>query len=193
MTDADLCHLIAASYTTPPTATVAGDIRLVITGDVMCIPGTRETVADDWLRDLDVKIITDPVLGDCHEGCLSAADAVMAWLIATHRSTAWPRIIAGHSLGGGIASLVGAMFVLAGQPLDRLMTVGSMRSCRGEPVPRTLAPVQGDHYVHAGDPVPDLPPTFDHWRTPTVIGQADRWPISNHLMTAYLPALEQIP
>lgn len=193
MDDAALCALVAASYDAAPTATVAGDVRIVITGDVMCIPGTRPLVLADDLRDLDTARIADPFLGPCHAGCLAAADAIVAWLIAARKPTEWPRVIAAHSLGGGIASHLACIYVLAGQPLDRLVTFGSMRSCAGPTVPGILKDVSGAHYWHHGDPVPDLPPGFDHWRVPTMVGRADLWPLSDHAIAAYAAALAETP
>lgn len=194
--DAALCALVAASYDTTPIATVAGDVRLVLTGDVLCIPGTRVGVLADWMRDLDAAEITDPVLGRCHAGCLAGADAIAAWLIAGRRPTEWPRVIVGHSLGGGIASLLAAIHVLAGQPLDRLVTFGSMRSCADPTLPGILAHVPGAHYWHYGDPVPDLPPDpYQHWRVPTMVGAPEWWPVDipDHYMTAYVAAMREIP
>lgn len=193
MTDADLCALVATSYTAAPSTTVAGDVRLVLTGDVLCIPGTRPGVLADWLRDLDVRTRHDPVLGDCHGGCLSGADAAMAWLIANRLTTEFPRVIVGHSLGGGIASLLAALSLVAGFPVDRLVTFGSMRSCKGPTVPSILGAVPGVHYWHELDEVPGLPSFYDHWRTPTRIGRPDLWLLADHAIAAYAAALAEIP
>lgn len=191
MTDLDLCRLAADAYATP-TAELDGDVGYLLRGNALAIRGTRPDRLADWWRDIDAEVVTDPILGGVHRGCLEASDAIFAHLMRSLRTTEFPTVICGHSLGGGIAAPLAASLVLAGFPVQRLVTFGAMRAFADGHGPAILSGVSGAHYWHAGDPVPDLPPGFAHWREPTSIGRADLWPISDHLLTAYLPALEQL-
>ena len=83
ITDPEACSLVAASYTAVPTIQVS-DVRLVITRQpamtIVAIPGTREDVLADWIRDLSAmphESRTHPRLGECHDGCLSGAESVL--------------------------------------------------------------------------------------------------------------------
>ena len=189
MTPADLAALCDRSYTAP-TVQLDNNVGILIEGGALAIRGTRIRVLADVLRDADIETIDDPVLGPVHRGCLEAANAIAAWLVETRRSD-WPRIICGHSLGGGIAGLLGAIYAVAGCPLDQITTFGSMAACKGGTVTAISASVPvRDCFWHAGDPVPCLPPGFNLWHsTPAVIGTAAVWPIENHYIETYQAAL----
>ena len=189
MTPAELAALCDRSYTAP-TVQLDNNVGILIEGGALAIRGTRIRVLADVLRDADIETIDDPVLGPVHRGCLEAANAIAAWLVETRRSD-WPRIICGHSLGGGIAGLLGAIYAVAGCPLDQITTFGSMAACKGGTVTAISASVPvRDCFWHAGDPVPCLPPGFNLWHsTPAVIGTAAVWPIENHYIETYQAAL----
>lgn len=72
-----------------------------------------------------------------------------------------PAIIAGHSLGGAIAALVGRAY-----PEARVFVYGGKRAPRGARRDVTA-------YRHRGDIVPFLPPWRARWRQSTTIGQWD--------------------
>ena len=182
MDDADLASAVADAYVAPPTFEVAGDVRLVIVGDTILIPGTRPDVMADWLRDIDVLpnlARGHRALGLCHQGCIEGAEAALPMIPPGD----WT--IAGHSLGGGIAVLLAALLTIDGRPPRRLVTFGAMRCFVGSGVLATLAPVPGPNYCRRGDRVPDLPPLFRLWRAPLMVGVSSLDFIADHSIEGY--------
>lgn len=190
--DAENVRLLGASYGVATPTIQTADIRLVRTGNVWCIPGTREDVLADWVRDLHAipqESRTHPAIGECHEGCLTGAELVLLEFMAAIGAD--PYVIVGHSLGGGIAVLLAALATLAGHPPARLVTCGAMRCCIGPAVPTILLPVPGAHYHDGGDPVTDLPNApYGQWRERTQIGAVkDYYWIQDHYISAYMAAM----
>lgn len=194
-TDANLCRAVADSYNAVPSIAV-GDVRLVVTrqpwGHIVAVPGTREGVLADWIRDLSAmphESRAHPELGECHSGCLSGAEMALAPLLAVVGSD--PYVLTLHSLGGGVGVLLAAMATEAGRPPVRIVSFGCMRNSIGSAVPRILKDVEGIHYRNGGDPVVDLPDwPYGEWRTRTQLGVAGRPSVSDHFVAAYLAAME---
>ena len=186
--DLALCRAVAGSYEVTPSI-AAGDVRLVITEQdgicIVAIPGTRATVAADWVRDLSAwpdTSRTHPNLGECHDGCLTGAEMVVQAAAAAVADR--PFAVVGHSLGGGIAVLLAAMMP---RPPVRLVTFGAMRAAIGYQVREILAPVPGAHYRNGGDPVPDLPGwPYREWRVRVQLGVAREPCIHDHFIVNYL-------
>lgn len=196
-TNLDLCRAVADSYRAVPSIAV-GDVRLVVTrqawGHIVAIPGTREGVLADWIRDLSAmphESRAHPALGGCHSGCLSGAEMALAPLLAVVGAD--PYVMALHSLGGGIGVLLAAMATLAGHPPARIATFGCMRHSIGHAVPHILTDVPGVHFVNGGDFVPNLPGwPYGAWKARTQLGAAGRPSVSDHFIAAYLSAMEAV-
>ena len=192
MTDLGLCRAVAASYGAAPTITVA-DIRIVYRDGVLAIPGTRETVAADWIRDLSAwphRSRAHPRLGVCHDGCLTGAEAVLDAAQAAIGDT--PYVMTLHSLGAGVGVILAALLTLWGHPPARIVTFGAMRCCVGADIPGILKDIPGVHYHHGGDPVPELPPwPYREWRERTQLGQVGIPSIPDHFIAAYLAAMSE--
>lgn len=194
-TDLDLCRAVADSYRAVPSIAV-GDVRLVVTrqdwGHIVAIPGTREGVLADWIRDLSAmphESRAHPELGECHSGCLSGAEMALAPLLAVIGTD--PYVMTLHSLGGGVGVLLAAMATVAGHPPARIVSFGCMRHSIGPAVPRILADVPGAHRRHGGDFVPDLPyRPYGEWRARTQLGAVGRPKVADHFIAAYLAAME---
>ncbi|HEX4366615.1 MAG TPA: hypothetical protein VH023_07285 [Rhodopila sp.] len=194
ITDIEACHAVADSYGSVPSVAI-GDVRLVITrkpwGSIVAIPGTREAVLADWVRDLWAfphESRQHPELGECHDGCLAGAEMALAPTMAAVGND--PYVVAAHSLGGGVGVLLAAMMTRAGRAPVRITTFGCMRHSIGPDVPGILAAVPGVSYRNGGDPVPGLPPwPYADWRVAAQLGARGGDSIPDHFIAAYQAAM----
>lgn len=93
----------------------AGDTQAFVARDdataVIAFRGTQPTDLQDWMTDLRVRLEPDPILGGAqvHRGFRDALDLVWTNLAAASQncSRLW---LAGHSLGGALATLAAARF-----------------------------------------------------------------------------------
>lgn len=186
MNDLALAQLSASAYSQPPTF-AASDLHAVLTGNVLAFRGTTKDVLD-WIYDIEVFGRTkDKALGTMHAGFLAAGEA----LYALARSKLPPDVIlTGHSLGGALALVVGALMCVAGTPPAAIVTFGAprvgMMKCR-----RVLSKVTIRQWRNGNDPVPAVPPwPFLHMvKTLTAIGQPSRDPLLCHFIASYVAAM----
>jgi pimeloyl-ACP methyl ester carboxylesterase len=194
LSHADLALLAMRSYVGPQSVIVAGDVRACLLprpGElIVAVPGTHLEDIGDWMRDLDILAAEFLLLGRCHSGFASGAQALRE-KIAPELPTDLPITYVGHSLGGAIAQGLAAYHAGAwpARP-SRLVTFGAPRlAAIGNSVFAALL-AQSPHfeYERAGDPVPALP-TFGFLSapTPTPIGE---WVsridlIANHAIQLY--------
>jgi hypothetical protein len=156
-------------------------------GCVVAFRGTCNIVG--WLRDFDALPVAHEGLGTCHAGFLRGASKL--WNKLELPKTAETVILTGHSLGGALAVLVGALRVIAGERVDAIVTFGAPRAAYAR-VAEVLAPVAVRQYRRGEDPVPDVPfdlPAFPykHAREPLVaVGKAAgiRW--DDHSIRGYI-------
>ena len=115
----------------------------------------------DALRDVNAVPWYDPRIGWCHRGFLMGVLAIWPALqpaLDQARQDKVPVYQAGHSLGGGEASIAAGLMVSVGHIPAGLFTIGAPRPAFGG-LRRLLAaagvPVR--RYVGSGDPVPSVP------------------------------------
>lgn len=192
MTDADLAWLAQQAYTARPTF-VSGDVCATLTWGspkepVVAFKGTSPDSLGDWLRDLDCIPAHDADLGWCHAGFLSGAREALEWVRTA--SQGCPATVVGHSLGGALAALSGALLRCRGYPVRRLVTFGCPKVGFWG-VRKALAGVPMARYVHGDDPVPAVPPFFEHHVEASLPLNSDRSvaPIGDHSIDLYRKAL----
>ena len=189
--DADLCRIVARSYT--EATWWAGDLSALYTiadgARVIAIPGTKREIGE-WLRDFDAWPIWDRRLGVCHQGFRDGA-----WELWRHaplsRMSFGGGIIVGHSLGGALAILLGAIMTVERTPPRAIVTFGAPR-CGSWKLRRLISPIAVRSYHNGDDPVPDvpwLPGVYVHPRRQIEIGTPAPDPISDHHIGAYEKAV----
>jgi hypothetical protein len=196
--DADLCAASAAAYTSAPTIVAAGDVHAVATwrGDTMVVAfrGTVPTSWEDWFRDFAAwpeRVVNHPTLGACHDGFLTGAEAILPQLRAI-LPTARPFALTGHSLGGALAIMAGALLADRGLLPVRLTTFGAPRV--GMVLDKVLRDVDGRRFRHGDDPVPEVPCwPYRNDRGWTRVGEPAIDPIDDHMIAGYATALVAVP
>ena len=115
----------------------------------------RGTTTDprDWVVDLRVDRTLDPQIGMCHSGFLDAARTLLEVIPLGQIAGA---VLAGHSLGGALAVLIGAKAVMQGCRPSAIVTFGAPRAGSSQ-LKHTLAPLPMRMYRNGNDPVPDVP------------------------------------
>lgn len=190
MTDLDLCALSQEAYTTPP-SWQSGDVKAILRWaapkePVVAFKGTTPDCLADWLRDLDAIPMTDHRLGVCHRGFLTGAQQALEWVqTATHGC---PVVLTGHSLGGALAALTGALMGSLGEPVSQVVTFGCPR-VGFQGVRMALTGVRCARYVHGDDVVPRVPSGFEHHTVDPIALPAGFAPLGNHFISNYLEAM----
>jgi predicted lipase len=191
MNDLALAQLSASAYTATPTFT-ARDIHAVLTGNVLAFRGTTKDVLD-WLTDIEVfGVRKDKQLGTMHAGFLDAGERIFT--VARGKLPPHGVTLTGHSLGGALALVVGALMCVAGKPPALIVTFGAPRvgmlKCR-----KVLAHVTIREYRNGNDPVPDVPTwPYQHMvKKLTMIGDKsqDLLALDRHFIAAYIAALSK--
>lgn len=190
MTDLDLCHVAQEAYTTPPTWQF-GDVHVLLKWaapkePVVAFKGTSPSSLPDWLRDLDSVPQIHPRLGMCHRGFLTGALAALEAIQAASKGC--PVVLTGHSLGGALAALTGALLGAVGNPVASVVTFGCPR-VGFQGVRMALTGIRCARYVHGDDIVPTVPWPYEHHTAQhiSLTGSAD--PIANHFISNYLEAM----
>ncbi len=201
LSHADICGLVAASYSQKPTWQAGDDIRAVGTqiGDefVVAIPGTTDLRG--WLDDFSAWPTLFPIIGAYHDGFgkwgLRLADMILPALPKGGRI-----VIAGHSLGGALALVLAAAYAAAKRPPARVVVVGCPRGAfmgnltAGPLLRQALELFAYDDY---GDPIPDVPlwPMWKRLVRGAMLGKPESIllpSMSRHAITLYLANLELI-
>jgi triacylglycerol lipase len=193
--DITLCLAASAAYYDKPTFVVAGDVYVVITVingiTVVAFRGTEPSNIKDWIRDFDALPMRNRYLGLCHKGFLTGAEAAIPLLIPLLKGKQF--IIVGHSLGGAMAILTGAILTAMKLPPIQITTFGAPNSFIGDGVTTILKIIPGNRYRNGDDPVPVVPMwPFHQDREFTHIGTASIDAISDHFIAAYYSALDHM-
>jgi len=148
------------------------DIRAVITlmGEYV-VPSIRGTVITDpenWLTDLDFVPAYHPATGWVPRGFLCAALRLLPLVKA--RVAGLRVILCGHSLGGAVAALLAALLIHEGVAVVAYALAEPARS-GGHELAAALAGVEGWACRFGNDPVPMLPPLYQHPCSLVAIGE----------------------
>jgi fermentation-respiration switch protein FrsA (DUF1100 family) len=188
--DLALCHVAQEAYTALPTWQF-GDVQAILRWaapkePVVAFKGTSPTSLADWLRDLDAVPQIHPKLGMCHRGFLAGALQALEAIQAATKGC--PVVLTGHSLGGALAALTGALMGAVGNPVAGVVTFGCPR-VGFQGVRMALTGIRCARYVHGDDIVPTVPWPYEHHTAQPIAlaGSAD--PIANHFISNYLEAM----
>lgn len=187
-TDKNAAALSLQAYTQKPNIK-DGNIEGLLRGGVddsisISFRGTAKNGNSSWslIRDIitDVRFLprNDPNLGTIPRGFYTGALRICDNIERETRSTT-PIHLSGHSLGGVIALIVGAMLVNRGYKVASIRTFGAPKSGKLE----VLKDTDIKCYRHGSDIVPALPPFYDHFK-PIRIGK-EGGIISDHSMSGY--------
>lgn len=153
---------------------VVKDIE-IIRGDpgVYAFRGSDELA--DWIRDIRFCPWWTRGLGWTPAGFVKAADDCAR---AVLKDNVWGAsfVLTGHSLGGAIALLTGALLTYKGLPVSRIETYGAPRVGRLKLLDNLPVAVYRNH----GDFIPFLPPLYRN-RPPEIIQAPER----GHSMLSY--------
>lgn len=186
----------------------ADEFRATLTpsagGPIIAFRGSSE--AREWAMDL----IQLPGLGRLVQKLREAAHSPYARLGVVHTGfmvgaeALYPSIklaldgrrptLVGHSLGGALALIVGAMLTLDGNPPLEIVTFGAPRVAGAGSFRAVLDQVEVRQYHNGADMVPTLPPSYHHARDliPLHVLPHSRDPVANHFIDAYIRSLEAI-
>lgn len=191
-TDYELALFCSCAYDLMPSGTIIdhNDLRLVIDGDMVTVRGTVLNSFENWLRDFDALPLASD-FGMCHAGFLHGALNLLPLVL--DRIT--PNyVLTGHSLGGAIVIILGAMLVRVGKPPSRLVTFEAPKA-GGMQLRMPYANISVTQYRYGNDPVTDvpfLPGVYEHLRDLTNIGQRMIDPIDCHHISRTVEALKLI-
>ncbi len=193
--DRELAALAAAAYVDAPSC-AAGDVHACLTERedalVVAFRGTVPTNWADWWRDFQAwphAARDHPDLGPCHDGFLSGVEAI--WPLLRPLLVDRRVVVTGHSLGGALALVAGALLASAGARPVQLATFGAPKA-GGAKLASLLHAVPGEQYRNGNDPVPDVPAmwfVYQHTRKLNEIGAPCVDPVACHALLRYRAAL----
>lgn len=178
LSDADLASFVAKTYALKPDVWAGDNVRAMFLergGEfVIGVPGTTDL--DGWLRDFSAWPLWFDTIGLCHAGFGSGGQAL--WQLVKPKIPRTKRIIyAGHSLGGALAQVLGAMHAAEMPSLPfEVVTFGSPRvALCCNPLFHWLLgkALRIELYARRGDPIPDVPfkPLYLHHHRLDLIGE----------------------
>lgn len=179
MSDRDYALLCQSSYSGKPdygTSYGARAYKVAMGGKpVICFPGSRSV--QDWACDfmavptIDVSTADIIDLGPVHIGFLERAKSCRS-LVYKDLMAAPSYSLVGHSLGGAIALMVGALMLTQSQhPPDEIVTFGAPK-VGTEVYVNAIKSIPIRQYRFGIDPVPEFPSwPFMHARQLIEIGQ----------------------
>ncbi len=192
--DSELARLAGAAYRGPWSSQVALDCEydFLPRGDeeiVFVIPGTHPTDPLDWIRDLRVAPRHFATIGTCHAGFGAGATAIAKSALPLLSGETRLVTVTGHSLGGAMALIVGALLIASGFRV-RIVTFGAPRVAFFVNLALPLLVRRGlalREYRRSGDPVPGVPffPLFKHATRGIALGADCSSPIGNHAIERY--------
>lgn len=175
----DIADIVHRSYMTKTFE--ESNIEVLIERDVIAFRGTDEPL--DALRDIRIFPLWTKELGWCPAGFLKAGKR----LITKVMSECWTRgikpenmILAGHSLGGAVALIVGALMVRDEFYPKEIVTFGAPRCGRL----KILDEIDVTMYRHGRDIVPMIPPLMRRHKANKKFGEPRSF-IKDHLMLHY--------
>ena len=130
--DRALAGLAFDAYHQPPTFSAAGDVHACVSSRPPMRASSRfaapRSTRRDWLRDLDANFVFvfHPQLGRMHRGFLAGATAILPRIVLP--SPPQPLVLTGHSLGGALALIVGALLLVNATPIAAIVTFGARRA-----------------------------------------------------------------
>lgn len=190
ITDRELARLALDAYHQPPNWAVGEIHARMTTPEDLRVVAFRGTTIDPrtWIRDLDAGWVFHPQLGMLHRGFLGAA-------LAIYPQLQWPRddrrlILVGHSLGGAIALVVGALMITSDKPVAAVVTFGAPRVGMSD-FCGVLQAAEVRQYRHGNDPVPTVPlPPYRHVREPLIAIDAETSSaVECHRLAGYIEGL----
>lgn len=193
--DLALAELSAAAYD-EPAAWSRGDVHAIrrdLDAKTTAIAFRGTADAADALRDARAWPAWDRNLGWCHSGFLSGARSVVGQIAA---DLAGRRVIlCGHSLGGALALLTGALFVVEHRNPTAIVTFGAPRA-GFKRYADTLRMTAVRQYRLGDDPVTEVPWLCGLYRHPRPLRQlAAPWaidPLEDHHVARYVAAVKAL-
>jgi hypothetical protein len=186
----------------PPTVQ-RDDVRMYVRDyfnfRVIAFGATHPDNLEDLLRDIEARPIDLPDVGTVHEGFGRGAQYIIPDVIgpATFSGPDGEFALIGHSLGGALALVVGAMLAVRGLVARQITTFGAPRPGYAQ-LGKLLAPVPAlRQYRYANDLIPSLPPSlgggYQHPSDLILLGKVAKDGIgrlSDHPIANYIGALE---
>ena len=189
--DFRLCYDVATSYKNATWWSGELSALYIKTSNerVIAIPGTKKEIGE-WLEDFEAWPIWDSKLGICHKGFRDGAWAL--WRNSPLSSVDFGgAIVTGHSLGGALAILLGAIMTINNSVPKAIVTFGAPR-CGSWKVRSILKSVPIRSYRNGNDPVPDvpwLPGIYVRPRAQIEIGAPQHDPLVCHHIGSYQEAV----
>ena len=187
MTDhQDLSIICAESYTHIDFEEL--NIEVIVRDNVFAFRGTDEPW--DAVRDLRILPIWTRELGWCPAGFLRAAKRLMPKCLSECMDRDIEKediVLTGHSLGGAVALIVGALMVRDEVNIQEIVTFGAPRCGRLKILDNTPVTM----YRHGKDIVPMVPPVMRRHKKMRRFGARESY-ISDHYMANYV-SMEKIP
>lgn len=164
------------------------NIEVIVRDNVFAFRGTDEPW--DAVRDLRILPIWTRELGWCPAGFLRAAKRLMPKCLSECMDRDIEKediVLTGHSLGGAVALIIGALMVRDEVSIKEIVTFGAPRCGRLKILDNTPVTM----YRHGKDIVPMVPPVMRRHKKMRRFGARESY-ISDHYMANYV-SMEKIP